>query len=353
MIQLKAKPSQGKPRSVAVGITVVLMLGMHAGLKGLTVPAFASGRDVIRQLDPLIFERFAPPPPPEEISSSSSEAISEEVPEETAVGLTLDQEVGLAMEQLERLFSSDAAAPSAEERSSDEGDAARLGIAEDLGADRFESLFGAGDQVVIGRTARGRTAPASGQTVVGIGITERLANPDEARLADSVDVDGPAVSVETAAVRTDAGEAAEVVIREFEADGFGESETDLLATWMRANRAQLPVGVRAHLNFDPSFLTAVVPFVSDGRELELFLMFNESLRELHIVLVEGEESVYLIDRGFQEQSRSLREGTVRRANGEIVAVDSRSGAASSARAREFYNIFLSWWEVAKQNVGTQ
>ncbi len=79
-------------------------------------------------------------------------------------------------------------------------------------------------------------------------------------------------------------------------------------------------------------------------------MFNESLRELHIVLVEGDRSVYLIDRGFQEQSRSLREGTVRRFEGEILAVDSRTGAASSDRAREFYNVFLSWWEVAKQDV---
>jgi hypothetical protein len=31
-------------------------------------------------------------------------------------------------------------------------------------------------------------------------------------------------------------------------------------------------------------------------------------------------------------------------------VDSRSGAASSDRARDFYNVFLSWWEVAKVDV---
>ena len=70
MIRPKAKPGPGKPRGVAVAITVALMFGMHAGLKGLTVPVFASGRDLIRQLDPLMFERFAPPPPPEEASDS-------------------------------------------------------------------------------------------------------------------------------------------------------------------------------------------------------------------------------------------------------------------------------------------
>ena len=77
-------------------------------------------------------------------------------------------------------------------------------------------------------------------------------------------------------------------------------------------------------------------------------MYNESLRELHIVLVEGDRSVYLIDRGFQAQSRSLREGTVRRIEGEIMTVDSQRRAASDDRAQEFYNIFLSWWETASR-----
>ena len=111
--------------------------------------------------------------------------------------------------------------------------------------------------------------------------------------------------------------------------------------------SDLPVGVRVHVNFEPTFLTSTALFASEGRNWELYLMFNQSLREVHLVLVEGNRSVYLIDRGFQEQSRSLREGTVRRTGGAIIAVDSQSGAASSDRARDFYNVFLSWWEVVK------
>jgi hypothetical protein len=353
MIRPKPKPGQGRQRGVALGVTVALLLGMHAGLKGIPVPAFASSKDVIRELDPLIFERLAAPLPPEDASDPVAEEVSEEVPNEGEGRPTLEQEVGLAMEQLERRFSSDEGASTAGERSPEVGGAPISGIADDVAGGRFESLFGTGDEVLVGRASRGRVRqPRSGQAGVGVGITERLADPAEERTAGSADADGPAVSVETAAARGDVEGAGEVVIREYESDTFGGSDVELLATWMRANRTELPVGVRVHLDFEPSFLTAAVPFSSEGREWELYLMFNESLRELRIVLVEGDRSVYLIDRGFQEQSQSLREGTVRRSNGEIVAVDSRSGAASSARAREFYNIFLSWWEVAKQDVRT-
>ncbi len=104
---------------------------------------------------------------------------------------------------------------------------------------------------------------------------------------------------------------------------------------------------------DPSDMGASVPFSSEGRRWELFLMYNESLRELHIVLVEDDRSVYLIDRGFQERSRSLREGNVRRSGGEIVAVDSRIAAPSNDESADFFNVFLSWWEVAKIDVGSR
>jgi sulfopropanediol 3-dehydrogenase len=130
------------------------------------------------------------------------------------------------------------------------------------------------------------------------------------------------------------------------------SEADRLALWMRSNPDDLPVGVRVHVNYEATFLTSTATFRDEGRNWELFMMFNESLRELHLVLVEGARSVYLIDRGFQEESRSLREGTVRRTGGSIVAVDSRSGTPSGERARDFYNVFLSWWEATKADART-
>jgi hypothetical protein len=344
MIRPKPRPSAGKPRGVAIVLTVVLMLGAHAGLKGIPVPAFASGRDMIRELDPLMFERYAAPVP-EEVPEATEDTPPAEEAEQPETVLTLDQEVGLAMEELENLFALDDVAPPEVERTAGTDEVSAVGIDDDLANDRFESLFGAGGDPLAGRAARGRNPQGRGsQAGVGVGINERVVTANEDTLVGSAE--GPTVAVETGASRADE-EASVVVIRAFESDSFDGSEADILANWMRGHAAELPVGVRVHMNYESAFLTAVAPFSSEGREWELFLMFNESLRELHIVLVEGDQSVYLIDRGFLEQSRSLREGTVRRVDGEIVAVDSRSGSASSDRAQDFYNVFLSWWEAAK------
>jgi hypothetical protein len=348
VIRPRPKPGNARPRGVAVAFTLALLLGAQIGLKGLPVPAFASGRDMIRELDPLVFERFAAPPPPESPSDVPEDEVPEEPAEEPA-SLTFDQEVGLAMEQLEERFAGDPPAPVVVDRTGPAGDAPGPGISADVSADRFESLFGADEGVVVGRAGRGRTTPGrEAGAGLGIGISERLADgPDS---TPDVTVAGPDVSVETGNERVDEAEANEVEISEFSSESFDGSEAERLALWMRTHPGELPVGVRVHMNYEPTFLTSTALFASEGRNWELFLMFNESLRELHLVLVDRDRSVYLIDRGFQEQSRSLREGTVRRTRGEIIAVDSRSGAASSDRARDFYNVFLSWWEVAKVDV---
>ncbi|NIR77761.1 MAG: hypothetical protein GWO00_05035, partial [Gemmatimonadetes bacterium] len=322
------------------------------------VPAFSSGRDVIRELDPLLFQRYAAPPPAEESAEPDEADEPEEAPEEPAEVVSFDEEVGAAVAELERIFAEEEAAPLPAERTTGDEPGAP-GIAEDIPSDRFEALFGGGDALgVAGTTAAPRPGrPGADRGGVGLGITERSAG-EAAAGAPGGGADAPGrggadlgagLEAVTATRREATGES-EVVIGEYEAESLTGSEADRLGAWMRGHSAALPVGVRAHVNFEPSFLTSVVPFSSEGREWELFLMFNESLRELHIVLVEGDRSIYMIDRGFQEESRSLREGTVRRVDGEIMAIDSRSASASGERAREFYNVFLSWWESAKDDV---
>lgn len=344
MIRPKPKPGLGRPKGAAIGLTVVLLVATQAALEGIPVPAFASSRDVIRELDPLIFERLAPPPPPAE---EAPEVIEDVVPEETAdeaPSLTLEEEVSQAMDELDRLFATEDAAPPSAARAGEADEPAVPGISTDVASERFESLFGGGAEPVAGRAARGRVGGPAGRGGVGVGITERRTDPES---ATGPEVTGPDVSVRTGAERTDAAAASDLEIREYESESFDRTEADRLADWMRSNPADLPIGVRVHVNYEPSFLTSVAGFSSEGRSWELYVMLNETLQELHIVLVEENRSVYLIDRGFQEQSRSLREGTVRRTRGEIVAVDSRTGAASSERAQEFYNVFLSWWDATK------
>ena len=134
---------------------------------------------------------------------------------------------------------------------------------------------------------------------------------------------------------------------------FSASDLDAvgqLATWIRAHPVDLPPGLKVHLGYLPSFLSSAASFTSDGRRWEVFLMYKETLKELHVVLVDGDTSVYLTDRGFRSESRSLREGVVRRENGVIMSVDSMPGDASGSRAREFYGVFLSWWEDARKDL---
>ena len=348
MIQPKPKPGLGIPRGFAVGLTLALLLGVQAGLEAISVPAFASSRDMIRELDPLIFERFAMPAPPESDPEESEDEMPEEAPEEVA-SLSFEQEVSQAMEELERRFGSDPTPPLSVERGAGAADAPAPGISADVSTDRFESLFGTTDELVAGRTVRGRAGrPETAGAGIGIGITERPAGTIDSSTGSGV---SPEVAVQTGADRSAAEAAADVEVTEYPSEGFNRSEADLLAAWMRTHAVELPVGIRAHINYEPTFLTAAAAVVSDGRRWELYLMFNEVLQEVHVVLVEGDRSVYLIDRGFQETSRSLREGTVRRSRGEIVAVDSRTSAASSERAREFYDVFLSWWETTKAESG--
>lgn len=353
MIKPQPKPGSAAPRTLAFVLTGALLFGAQVGLQSLAVPAFASSREMIRELDPLMLERFVAPPAPETSDApEEAEPVEEVAPEEAEVAPSFEEEVGSAMEELERRFAGEDAAPPDVDRAAAGDGPAAPGISADATADRFESLFGAAEGVVVGRATRGRTPPTAGAGGLGLGITERGSGADaDTGIASGAAGAGPDVTVETAADRArPTGE--EVEIGEFEAESFDGSEADLLALWLRQNPSELPIGVRVHVNFQPSFLTAAVPFTSDGRQWDLYLMFNETLSELHIVLVEGDRSVYLIDRGFQEQSRSLREGTVRRSGGEIIAIDSRTGAASSDRAQEFYNVFLSWWESARNDVGT-
>lgn len=355
MIKPKPSPSPFASRATGVVITVALMLGAYVGLKGVAVPAFASSRDVIRELDPLVFERYAAPAPPEETAAPEDEEEPTEAPEEPAEVVSFDQEVGRAMEQLEQRFTTDEVAPPAGERAAGDEEPAAPGIAAEIPDDRFEALFGARDELVVGGAA-GRRAPrvpdAAGAGGVGLGITERPAGSGADSESPERAEPAPGFQAITETRRQPTVEATEVEIGDFDPESFDGSEADRLAMWMRQHPAELPIGVRVHVNFQPSFLTAVAPFSSEGREWELYLMFNESLRELHIVLVEGDRSIYMIDRGFLEESRSLREGTVRRSDGEIVAIDSRAVSASSERAQDFYDVFLSWWETVKGDVGS-
>ena len=135
-------------------------------------------------------------------------------------------------------------------------------------------------------------------------------------------------------------------------DSFGRDYKKLnvreIINWMNRNPSELPKGIRQLVRFRPAFLSSVESFTMDGNQYELYLMCKESLFEVHIVLVEQNEATYLVDRSFQKLSTYLRKGQVRRTqDNQIIAV--RSNMASNDSSDEFYSLFLSWWEWAREN----
>ncbi len=150
--------------------------------------------------------------------------------------------------------------------------------------------------------------------------------------------------------REDQEDVTEVDVRDL-AD-FGADYSDIgsfyfpLADWMKQNTAELPVAVRRMMTdgrWDDSYLTSRTSFHVGGREYKLLLMTRQELKEVHIVLVQGNNAIYLIDRGFQRESNYLRVGQVGFIGGEIAEVDSEMRDAGREHTEQFYQIFLSWW----------
>jgi hypothetical protein len=346
MIVPAPRTDRGRQRFVATAGAFLLMVGLYATLRGMPVPALGSASDNVRRLDPLFLERYAAPPPPE----APAEAADDEPAPDVASAGAIDQEVGSAIDELTRRFGAGdgglggGGVTRGAQRAEGLG-----GIEADPEGSRFSEIFGgAADPIAPVTAPRARpAAPRAATGGAGLEIGERLERTqpagDPTPAADDLNI---TVEAPTQRAGRDA-DAPDVELKAYEAESFESLEMDALAAWMQQHADELPVGVRVHLNYLPTFLTASEPFAAGDREFELYLMYNEALRELHIVLVEGDRSVYLIDRGFQAQSRSLREGTVRRVDGEIMTVDSQRRAASGDRAQEFYNIFLSWWEAAR------
>ncbi len=125
-----------------------------------------------------------------------------------------------------------------------------------------------------------------------------------------------------------------------------------LVEWARRHPADLPEVVDRFMGFQPGNLTSRAIFNIGGRRFEMLLVCAESTYEVRVVLIEGDEVTYLIDEGFKKQSNYLRVGALmRQTDGKITSFSSMLREASDRRTQEFYQIFLSWWDTVKDEVG--
>ena len=125
-------------------------------------------------------------------------------------------------------------------------------------------------------------------------------------------------------------------------------DPDELIQWMRLQPGELPPGIKRHVDWQGTDLTSTVILEHEGETYELYILARLPIREIHLVLVKGHQTYYLIDRSFQHEGRKFRIGRARRnqVGGEtsITGIISEERAAASPEAAQFYSVFLSWWQ---------
>ena len=122
------------------------------------------------------------------------------------------------------------------------------------------------------------------------------------------------------------------------------AEAKKIIEWMRLTRSELPRGIQRHVDYQPGNLSASATLEQANEIWEIYLMARMPSEELHIVIVRGETSYYIVDPSFKREGRRFRLGVVRRSSGEITGITSEERAASSAEVSLHYEVFLAWWD---------
>ncbi len=122
------------------------------------------------------------------------------------------------------------------------------------------------------------------------------------------------------------------------------AEAKKIIEWMRLTRSELPPGIQRHVDYQPGNLSALAMLEQANESWEIYLMARMPSEELHIVIVRGEASYYIVDPSFKREGRRFRLGVVRRNGGEITGITSEERAASSAEVSLHYEVFLAWWD---------
>lgn len=122
------------------------------------------------------------------------------------------------------------------------------------------------------------------------------------------------------------------------------AEAKKIIEWMRLTRSELPPGIQRHVDYQPGNLSASATLEQANETWELYLMARMPSEELHIVIVRGDASYYIVDPSFKREGRRFRLGVIRRSGGEITGIASEERAASSAEVSLHYEVFLDWWD---------
>jgi len=352
---------------LAFVVTLVSCAGLYALLIGVGFPEAASQpQEVFKQVKFELLPRFTPAPEPEiaedvveDISEEEVEEIPEEPTPEPAEIPKTPQKVQLDLDALtppgfENEITPSNPDPSRERKLGNTGNDAPQRLELDAGGDLggIETLKGFDSPSVsstkrrVGSSGGGdgsglklsmEEGGGSGEGVTGVG----------GDLLGGGDVLGGPKGREGVAEGITSVEVGLQDITSF-GDDYANLDFKALVEWMKNNPSELPVAVKQRMqrgNWDDGLLSSRVGISIGDRTFDLLLMCKEELYEVHIMLVESRAVTYLIDRSFRQQSTQLVTGTVSLGlDKDIQVVSSRMQPASDDRNKEFYSIFLSWWE---------
>ena len=87
------------------------------------------------------------------------------------------------------------------------------------------------------------------------------------------------------------------------------AEAKKIIEWMRLTRSELPPGIQRHVDYQPGNLSASATLEQSNEIWELYLMARMPSEELHIVIVRGEASYYIVDPELQEGRAAISVGS--------------------------------------------
>ncbi len=127
--------------------------------------------------------------------------------------------------------------------------------------------------------------------------------------------------------------------------------SDSLLQWILVNQAELDPGIRSLFHFAPPAISARSQTSAAASSAELQLMFTPSNREIRIAMIRQGDIYYFVDPGFQQRAQYFQKGVVGRdAMERIDFVESEDFSPTGPEARDFFKLFLAWWQQEKQNM---
>ena len=123
-----------------------------------------------------------------------------------------------------------------------------------------------------------------------------------------------------------------------------DSRTAAIIDWVKRNHSSLPIVVQTHLDYADGDYTAPAASTIGDRKVQLYLLVREGYDQLHVVMVDGENSYLFYDRGLRKTVSRFRVGQVFRNVDQITRIVSREREITSDEAQAFYSAFIEWWE---------